>query len=175
MTAPKSTNAIINKRVNEVYDLLLMGFSRAQIIEYGQKEDPETNDAKKKKQRKIAWNVTDAAIDTYIAKANEVFRQQSAVIRDEEFGKSLSRLVMLFQKCMTIQDYKTAHQVQREINLLLGLYPPKENKLNINIAIIQQFIAIAQAKGYEPTEIIADFIAELTPLEIEDDTSNPPD
>lgn len=162
--APKSTKIEIMRRVSQVHDLLLMGFSRAQIIEYGQKEDA--------KNKKVAWNVQDATIDTYIAKANEVFRQKSAVIRDEQFGLAMSRLVLLFQKTMTIQDYKSALAVQREINLLLGLYPPKDTKLNINIAIIQQFIAVAQAKGYDPTEIVADFIAELAPIEISNDATD---
>lgn len=160
----KSTKAEITKRVNQVYNLLLMGFSRAEILEYGQKVDP--------KKHKTAWNVADNTIDTYISKANEIFKLQSAIHRDEQFGLAISRLIYLWQKNVSIQDYKTALAVQREINLLLGLYPPKDTKLNINIAIIQQFIAVAQSKGYDPSEIVADFIAELAPIEIANDATD---
>jgi len=112
--ASKSTNAVVQRRVNQVYDMLLCGASRAEIIEYSiQKE----------------WGIVDKTIDLYIKKANLRFKEQSNVIHDEQFGLAINRLNNLYMKCMKIQDYKAALAVQKDLNALLGLYKPSKKEL----------------------------------------------
>jgi hypothetical protein len=108
----KSTIFEVQKRVNTVYKMLLLGVSRADICEYAL-----TN-----------WNISDGQTDRYIADANDVFKTQSQYIRDDEFGKALSRLQNLYEKNMKIQDYKAALATQKEINTLIGLYPAAKHE-----------------------------------------------
>lgn len=108
--SPKATNHEAEKRVNLVYKMLLLGVSRADIIDYA------TNN----------WNIGAAMTDKYIAEANAIFKQQAEYIREDEFGKAVSRLQNLYEKNMKIQDYKAALATQKELNELLGMYPAKK-------------------------------------------------
>ena len=111
-TPKKATAAEITKRVNKVYQLLLDGLSRADILEYVAK--------------KTEWKVSDGSVDEYIAKATAEIKARSTIVRDEEYGKALERLRMLYSRNIMIQDFKAALAVQKEINELLGLYPAKK-------------------------------------------------
>lgn len=112
--APKATDAEIMKRVNKVYALLLTGVSRADIIEYTEKNK---------------WGVQDSTIDTYIRKANDRFAEQSRTVHDEQLGLAISRLNNLHEKCVKTQDYKAALMVQKELNTLLGLHKPTKHEV----------------------------------------------
>ena len=112
--AKKATNFEAQKRLNTVYNMLLLGVSRADIIQYALEN----------------WNIGDASTDEYIAKANALFAEKSKPIRDEQFGKALERLENLYQKNMKIQDYKAALATQKEISELIGLYPPKKQEVS---------------------------------------------
>jgi hypothetical protein len=104
---PKSTNAEIETRINKVYDLLVNGASRAQIIQYASD--------------KAKWEVTDRQIDTYISKANERLITLGKTHRETELGRAIARLNNLYFLSITMQNYNVALGVQREINKLLGL------------------------------------------------------
>ncbi len=108
----KATNFEAQKRVNTVYKMLLLGVSRADIIEYSINN----------------WQISEAQTDVYIGKANELFKVQSQTVRDDEFGKAVARLQNLYEKNMKIQDYKAALATQKELSELLGLYPAKKQE-----------------------------------------------
>lgn len=105
----KSTHAEIEQRVNDVYDALLLGLSRREIIQYAS--------VTKK------WNVTPRQIDTYILSATEQLKKAGQRHRETEMGKALARLEKLYQSNLKIQDYKAALAVQQEITKLQGMYP----------------------------------------------------
>ena len=113
--APKSNNAMVTRRINEVYQLLLDGLSRAEIIEY----------TANSKDQKIIWGISDSMLDEYIARATAEIKLRAATDRDEEYGKALERLRNLYARNILIEDLKAALAVQKEINELLGLYPTK--------------------------------------------------
>ncbi len=106
----KSTNVEYNRRVNDVYKLLLSGVSRADLIEYATKK----------------WDIKPPTVDLYIAEARKRFEARAEVERQAEFGKALERLEMLFKSTLSDKDYKTALQVQKELSILLGLNAPKK-------------------------------------------------
>lgn len=109
----KATNFEAKKRLNTVYNMLLLGVSRADIVQYSIDN----------------WAISEPQTDVYIAKANALFAEKAAPIRDEQFGLALERLQNLYQKNMKIQDYKAALATQKEISELLGLYPAKKQEL----------------------------------------------
>lgn len=148
---PRSTDAIVLKRVNQIYDMLLLGFSRVQIIEFGLKND---------------WNVVDGTVDQYISKANKRYAEASAIVRDEQLGLAISRLNHLLQKNMSIQDYKTALSAQKELNALLGLYAPKTAiNVNIDFKLLEELVALADKHGIAASDIFQEMINRLAQVE----------
>ena len=104
---PKSTSAEVETRINRVYDLLVAGASRAQVIQFATE--------------KGKWDVTDRQIDTYIAKANQRLIELGKTHRETELGRAVARLNNLYFLSITLQNYNVSLGVQREMNKLLGL------------------------------------------------------
>jgi hypothetical protein len=110
--------------------MLAMGASRGEVVKFV----VET------------YDVHINTADNYIAKANQLFAEQSYYDRQEELGRALFRLNTLFSKSMKIQDYKTALQAQKELNHLLGLHAPKE----IRIELVSKIVHLLLMKNIDP-------------------------
>jgi len=113
----KPTKVERTNRVNTVYELLVDGASRAEIIKYTNTEE-------------IAWSVSSRTIDNYIQEATELFKAGDNEDRVVQRSKAPRHLVKLYRKAHKVQDYKTALAVQQEINKLQGLYPAQDVNLN---------------------------------------------
>jgi hypothetical protein len=130
MPGTKPTNAELKRRVNTVSDLLLMGSSRAEILQYIAEKTP--------------WGISERTIDDYIARATEAYRKVAEFHREEQLGKAIRRLEMLFLRAMKVQDFQRALATQRELNALLGLYAPTkmehtgENGNAIRIEVVRE-------------------------------------
>lgn len=101
-----------NERVSKIYELKVLGLSRAEIIQYVSE--------------KTEWNITDRQIDNYILQATERLKAQAEYESNEQLGMAISRLNKLYQSNLKVQDYKGALAVQRELNSLLGLHAPQK-------------------------------------------------
>lgn len=112
----KSDSIEYGKRVNFIYECLILGISRRDMFQFVAKEKPD-------------WNVDVRMIDNYIHDAREIFKSESQEIQSEEFTKAVERLQMLFMLSKKVQDYKTCLSVQRELSLLLGLHKPIKNDI----------------------------------------------
>lgn len=106
---PKATNAESAERVTKVYDLLILGLSRQEIMQYCS-----------------AWQITTRQIDVYIQKATERLKTHADYQREEQLGIAINRLNKLYRDNLKVQDYKGALAVQKELNLLLGLHAPQK-------------------------------------------------
>lgn len=113
----RATKAVVEKRTNQVIKMLLLGVSRADIIQFANEN----------------WDIGEAATDRYIKKANQHFSESSIIKRDEQLGLAMRRLNDLFSKNMRIDDYKAALSVEKEIISLLGLSAPLESKQDITV------------------------------------------
>lgn len=102
--APK---AVVQRRVNVVYKLLLKGFSMQEIVQYA----AERTD----------WNVGDRQVFKYLARARQMLEAEAKTERAEERGKAVARLNNLFGRALNANDLRQALAVQREINELLSL------------------------------------------------------
>ena len=125
----KTTNAEINIRVNEIIELIVMGFTRADILQYvaniGKKENDDRN----------PWNVCIKTIDNYTRRARKLLEKSAKTITKRELGLAIRRFEDLFKRNLAIQDYKAALSVQKAKNELLGLItqtPPVDVNININ-------------------------------------------
>ncbi len=107
----KATKAEINNRVNQIADMILQGFTRAQILQFITE--------------KTTWEISERTADYYIRKARDKFETDAEINRRYELGRAMKRLDDLYRRNMAIQDYKAALSVQKERSTLTGLYSDK--------------------------------------------------
>lgn len=108
----KATDAQRELRVNMIFEWLLAGYTRSQIIQnVSNPKDPTK-----------AWDIDVRQIDNYIKAATLLIKQSSESYRKNAFEMSVARLNGLYQAAMRVQDYGQALQTQKEINKLLALY-----------------------------------------------------
>jgi len=132
MAAPKSTKSEIEARVSKVIDLLCMGLSRSEIVQYSAKE----------------WGIAPRQGDEYIAKATAELKKRAAFDRDEELAKARERLTWLYKKCISVQDFQRALAVQKELNALYGLYAPTKTDITSGGERVQAITTIEVVKDY---------------------------
>jgi hypothetical protein len=125
--SPKSTNVIVQQRVNEIFEMLIQGASRQVILQYANSERPA--DPARGILEKKSWGLTDRAIDNYIQKANEQFREASNLKADREIGRAITRYNAIYQKSMAAKNYQAALAAQKAIADLLGLNAPARLKI----------------------------------------------
>jgi hypothetical protein len=113
--APKPTKAEREFRITEIYKLLLMRVPRHDILRYCAE--------------KTTWNLKERAIQYLITAATARFEEQAVIIRDQQFGKAVASIEDVYARSHRISDYKTCLAAQRELNELLGLYAPKQIKV----------------------------------------------
>ncbi|MFN7985907.1 MAG: hypothetical protein U0529_00430 [Thermoanaerobaculia bacterium] len=113
MPGKRAVDAVVEKRILDVFKLLLRGASRPEVL-----------------QHLAAQEDVDAVRtgDWYIAKATARFKALAKVDAEKERGRQLARLEDLYSRLFRIQDYRTALAVLKERNELTGLYPEKVQK-----------------------------------------------
>jgi hypothetical protein len=150
----KSTDAEMERRVTDVYNLLLVGTSRGGIVQYAARN----------------WLVEPRIVDTYIRRAKGQIRKYAAIQRDEAMGTARARLELLFQKALAANDLRGALAVQREINALADLYPPPPLSLKALLAeggaptdpaFWSALFGEFRALGVEPRDILEALAAEV--------------
>ena len=122
----KATAAQVERRVNEVYKLILRGLSRSDICQYVSDFDDKCAKSDKPEERAKAWNVDERTIDRYIQRATERFKEYAASQREEMFSKSVARFEVVYSSCIRVQDYSKAIAALRELHLLMGLHEPQK-------------------------------------------------
>ncbi len=108
--AKKSTQAQLAERVRIVFELLLSGTPRVDIIEYSRKN----------------WGVRRAMADQYISKANGLIHVEATKIIENAFEDHLVMRDNLRQAALKDGDKRLAHEILRDTAKLLGLYAPKQ-------------------------------------------------
>ena len=112
MPGKRALDAVVERRVLDVFKLLLRGASRDEVLRHLAENEVES----------------DRTADWYISKATARFKALAKVDAEKERGRQLSRLEDLYSRLFRIQDYRTALAVLRERNELAGLYPEKVQK-----------------------------------------------
>lgn len=104
-----------NMRVGTVASMILNGYRRHDIHNY-------VND-----KLAIAWGgLSERGIDRLIANAKQLIESEVAADVNLERNKAKMRLEDLYRRASGAKLYGTALRVQRAINNLLGLDPPKK-------------------------------------------------
>lgn len=90
----------VQQRISAVYDLLLQGARRKDILTTFTKN---------------GINVSSRQIDDYIAEAKAIIRQQAIVDREYEYAKHIEQLDYLYALSLQSKDYRTALAIKRDI------------------------------------------------------------
>jgi len=104
----KITKAEKHERVSIVYQLLLRGTPRHDILQYVRSQTD--------------WGVSDHAIDYYITNAYRIITEETEKHRESEFAKAVARLNALYNRAYGVGQYQVCLNIQREINELFDLY-----------------------------------------------------
>jgi len=115
----RPTNADIIIRVSKMVELLTVGLSRGEILQYVTKL--------------TTWGISTRTIDSYIAKATKQIRSAAHFDREKEIGQAITRLELLHQRNMSITDYKAAAAVQKQRSELLGLNEPTRKQISAEL------------------------------------------
>lgn len=117
--AEKSTNVEMEFRINQVIRMLLSGVvKRSDIIRFITE--------------KTDWNVQERQIENYIARAKEELKDMMSDELEYQKGLALSRYSDLYAKSLKIQDYANCRQIQKEINIMLGLNEPEKKQIELD-------------------------------------------
>ena len=102
----KSIKHIVNQRINEVVNMLILGYNRDLILQ-------NTSNV---------WKVSDRQIDTYISKARTLIEQSVKKQVAYDYAKAVRRYEELYRLSIEKKDYKTALSVNKELTTLQGLF-----------------------------------------------------
>ena len=122
---PRNSLAEVERRVTIVYELMVKGFTRPQIIEYCNKRAEQVGSDG------LSWDVDIRTIDSYIAQARDLLKTKAATVRDEVFGRTLERREDLYQEARQHMDLKTALAIDQDTARLLDLYPEQKTRMSI--------------------------------------------
>lgn len=127
--AKKSDNAEIEKRVNQVYSLILQCHSTEKIVAYARQ----------------TWGINRAQTTRYIQRARDRMKEVCAIEREEAYAEELELRREIIRKALDDKKYQTALQAADSRAKLRGLF-----------ITLDQAIDTVTAHGYEvsdPTEI----------------------
>lgn len=119
MAGRKATKAEVRRRVARIYELLLAGATRDQILRYV--ADPPDG---------LPWGVSERMVDYYIARARVMLEEQAAVRREEMFGLAVARLNDLFRRALARNQLDVARRCQKDLSELLGLEAPRRHEVS---------------------------------------------
>ncbi len=102
----KHNQTAINRRVADIYGLVVDGLPLAQISRY-----VAVN---------CAWRACDRSLCRYIARARELMAEEAKLGRKEAFAESLARKQRLFARASVAGQLKTALAVQNSIDRMFG-------------------------------------------------------
>lgn len=110
----RATQAELVARRQEIQQLILQGVSSQDIVDQMVKK----------------WETSKRAISEDIRAIHKEWQETAPQETQEAKNKYLDRLEMLFNKALDAEQFKTALDVQKEINKIQGLYSDKEKDEN---------------------------------------------
>lgn len=114
----KSTQATVQRRVEEVLELRLAGAALHNIRQYANAPDPQSGRA--------PWDVSDSTLWRYIRQADALLAAEMEKDREKLFNRHIAQRRLLLGRCLAQNDLAAAGRVLADEARLLGLYdtPP---------------------------------------------------
>lgn len=138
----KPTKAEKQKRVRAIYELILSGTTRYDMIQYGANK----------------WGVKVRTVDAYIKAANVEIGNEIAASQRDALATQIARREHLYRRALKAGDLNLALNVSRDETKLLDLYPSTK-RVNSNLDIDMSKLTDEQlqriADGEDPLTVIA--------------------
>lgn len=115
-TSRKSPKAVVELRTNEIYNLLLSGYSRQDILQYTAEN----------------YKINERSADGYIKKATERIKTlYSDDIKETILERHLAMKYQLYQRLNEEEDYKGANSILDSIEKMLGVGGVNKQEITI--------------------------------------------
>ena len=101
----KSTSGEVTLRVNKVFNMLLSGAMRQDIMRFAEKS---------------GWGISESGVEKYITRARQDMKEFSAELKENEMNLARQRYEDLYKKMYFDKDYKGSLTAQKEIDRLMG-------------------------------------------------------
>ena len=118
--APRANAAEQERRIQSVYERLLHGARRFEILQFVAK----------------TWGGSARTADDLIAAANALIKHQAAQTRDENFAEQVALRRSLRSKAAESNDYRLMLDIARDEAKLLDLYPAEKQKIETETPIL---------------------------------------
>lgn len=118
--APRANAAEQERRINLVYEMLLQGARRPEILQYVAKN----------------WHGSERSADDLIAAARGILKHQAAQTRDENFAEQVALRRLLRNKAAQANDFRMVLDVAKDEAKLLDLYPAEKQKIETETPIL---------------------------------------
>ena len=117
----KSNKVSIELRVDAIMDLLLMEFTRPQIVQY-----VSTNEKTR------SWKLDVRQIDNYIRKAKEKIQSVTEPLKEKRVNTKIKKFNFLYKMALKNKDIKCCLAILAEENKLLGDYAATTSNLKVS-------------------------------------------
>lgn len=121
-TYVSTSNIELKKRVEVVAELLIRGYSRANIIKICNNPDGKFN-----------WNLEHRTIDNYMRSARKSFAINGKGSKKDFTNLAITRYNDLYQKNYSAEDFKECRGVQDSLNKLLGVNEPEKVDMDVKL------------------------------------------
>lgn len=112
--ASKSTDAEVELRINHVYNMVVKGETRKDIVRYGSK----------------TWDVSSRTIDEYLARVHlEIKETYNKEYKEHIISKQLVQLDDLYKKNYGNEDFRECRSLIETKSKLLGLNEPDKKQI----------------------------------------------
>src|SRR5262245_31489338 len=101
----KATSAVIGERVKIVAEVLVLGGTCRDVVQFS---------AGSKEEARPSWNVKERQIRNYIRMAYEWLAEQREADRAKLFDLAVARRTMLYARCCEAGDWRTAHSILKD-------------------------------------------------------------
>lgn len=115
----KATAAEVERRVDEVYDLLITRVTYRAIVGYGAQK----------------WGLSERQMAVYIRKATDRILLRAKESQDEQLAKAIASYESLYAHQVAEKDYNGARQTLDSLVKLLGLAAPEKQELLGTLAL----------------------------------------
>jgi len=113
----KSTKSETEKRKNYIIGMILDGYSRSAIVQYGAEN----------------WQTKTRMMDKYIAKANAEIKERAKVDREENIDFHLQSRKRNLVRAVKKQDNRLVKDILRDLGELQGIYPKKQLEIETKV------------------------------------------
>jgi len=124
MAGQRITDAEMALRVDEIFNLLLQGLGRRQILRFVAEQ--RSGGVDRRGEPLPDWNVQSRQVDNYMAAATRRLKRAGRTQRDLEMGRAVARLHDIYAKAAARGDLTACRQVQKDLTELLGLNAPDQ-------------------------------------------------